>query len=90
MTSLIDLTVTLDPENRSRLPEAHKFAAGILAPEIVYMHPAEKSGRDQFCAALCCQHEDLPDGERCDHSVQVQTPVFCHSRYRYPTSTSCR
>lgn len=63
MTRLVDLTVTLDPENRERLPEPFRPHAYVIAPRIEYLHPAEAGGKDQFCAGLCCDHADLPDGE---------------------------
>ncbi|MEH0166800.1 cyclase family protein [Paucibacter sp. JuS9] len=63
MTRLIDLTATLDPDNRTKLPPHLAAAAGVVAPAIEYMHPAEAKGRDEFCRYLGCRHEDMPYGE---------------------------
>ncbi len=63
MTRLIDLTVTLDPDNRAKLPPPLAGAAGVVAPSIEYMHPAGEKGRDEFCRYLGCHHDDLIDGE---------------------------
>ncbi|ATQ42923.1 cyclase family protein [Caulobacter mirabilis] len=60
---LVDLTVTLDPANREKLPPALSRAAGVVAPTIEYLHPAEAGGKNEFCLSLGCRHEDLPDGE---------------------------
>lgn len=61
---LIDLTVTLDPAHREKLPPFFpRDIAGVIAPSIEYLHPAEPGGKNQFCAGLGCRHEDLPDGE---------------------------
>lgn len=62
MTRLIDLTQTLDPDNRAKLPPQLMSAAPVLAPLIEYHHPAE-TGADEFCRYLGCHHDDLPDGE---------------------------
>jgi kynurenine formamidase len=63
MPRLIDLTVTLDPDNRAKLPPPLAGAAGVVAPKIEYLHPAGQAGRDEFCLYLGCHHSDLPDGE---------------------------
>lgn len=60
---LIDLTCTLDPANREKLPPHLASAAGIIAPTIDYFHPAKPEGQHQFCLSLGCSHQDLPDGE---------------------------
>lgn len=62
MTRLIDLTQTLDPENRAKLPPQLAGAAGVISPAIEYRHPKDK-GADEFCSYLGCSHSDLPDGE---------------------------
>ncbi|MFV2091094.1 MAG: cyclase family protein, partial [Pseudomonadales bacterium] len=63
MVRLIDLTVTLDPANREKLPTRARALAGVIAPEIEYLHPAEAGGRDEFCASLGCEPDGLTDGE---------------------------
>jgi kynurenine formamidase len=60
---LIDLTATLDPANRAKLPPQLASVAGVIAPAIEYLHPAQDGGKNQFCVCLGCRHEDLPDGE---------------------------
>ena len=60
---LIDLTATLDPANRDKLPPALAHVAGVVAPRIEYSNPGQEGGKDEFCASLGCTHEDLPDGE---------------------------
>ena len=50
MPRLIDLTATLDPANRAKLPPPLAGAAKVVAPAIEYLHPAEQKGRDEFCA----------------------------------------
>lgn len=62
MPRLIDLTQTLDPDNRAKLPPALASAAVVVAPKIEYYHPKEK-GADEFCQYFNCTHGDLPDGE---------------------------
>jgi hypothetical protein len=37
MTRLIDLTVTLDSDNRAKLPPPLAGAAGVVAPAIEYL-----------------------------------------------------
>jgi kynurenine formamidase len=60
--TLIDLTRTLDPADRERLPEQLRHLASVVAPAVAYAHPAGE-GREQFAAAMHCSVEDLPDGE---------------------------
>jgi kynurenine formamidase len=62
MTRLIDLTLTLDPANRAKLPPPLAGAAKVVSPAIEYAHPAKK-GAEEFCRYLGCTHDDLPDGE---------------------------
>ena len=54
MTRLVDLTVTLDPANRAKLPPPLAGAASVVAPTIEYLHPASQEGRDEFCVYLGC------------------------------------
>jgi kynurenine formamidase len=63
MTRLVDLTDTLDPKLREKLPEPLKHLALAFAPEITYVHPATQMGKDTFCESFCCDHSDLPNGE---------------------------
>ncbi|GCD97896.1 cyclase family protein [Embleya hyalina] len=59
---LIDLTRTLDPADRERLPEELRALAGVVAPQVTYAHPTG-DGRQEFARAMGCGVEDLPDGE---------------------------
>jgi len=60
---LIDLSALLDPDDRARLPAPLAGAAGVVAPQIAYMRPDEREGKDRFCGFFGCSHDDLPDGE---------------------------
>lgn len=62
MPRLIDLTQTLDPDNRAKLPPPLAGAAPVVAPLIEYLHPTTK-GADDFCRYLGCTHDELPGGE---------------------------
>ena len=59
---LVDLTVTMDPETRAKLPEGLRQFAGVFSPQIDYLHPSAAAGRASFCAAFGCNEEDLPEG----------------------------
>jgi len=84
MTRLIDLTITLDPENRTHLPAALAGAAKVVAPAIEYIHPAEHKGRDEFCQYLGCRHEDLPDGEGWGAEVLTDMSSHCGTHVDAP------
>ena len=47
MTRLIDLTMTLDPANRAKLPPPLAGAAKVVTPAIEYLYPAEQKGRSR-------------------------------------------
>lgn len=59
---LIDLTRTLDPADRDRLPGPLGPLVRHLAPEVTYASPTG-AGRQEFAQALSCGLDDLPDGE---------------------------
>lgn len=59
---LIDLTRTLDPADRDRLPAPVAPLARVLAPQMRYIHPTGE-GREEFASAMHCAVSDLPDGE---------------------------
>ena len=84
MTRLIDLTITLDPENRTHLPAPLAGAAKVVAPAIEYIHPAEHKGRDEFCQYLGCRHEDLPDGEGWGAEVLTDMSSHCGTHVDAP------
>lgn len=90
MTRLIDLTVTLDPDNRARLPAALAGAAGVVAPAIEYLHPAGQKGRDEFCRYLGCRHEDLVDGEGWGAEVLTDLSSHCGTHVDAPLHSGSR
>lgn len=83
MPRLIDLTQTLDPENRAKLPPALAGAAGVVAPAIEYLHPAAK-GADEFCRYLGCQHDDLPAGEGWGAEILTDMSSHCGTHVDAP------
>src|SRR3546814_9007928 len=62
MPRLIDLTSTIDPTKRDKLPDHMKGLAPAIAPLVDVFHPLGK-GRDIICATMGCCPADLPDGE---------------------------
>jgi kynurenine formamidase len=84
MMRLIDLTVTLDPANREKLPPPLAFAAGIVSPKIEYSNPAEDSGKDEFCSALGCTHDELPDGEGWGAEILTDFSSHCGTHVDAP------
>jgi kynurenine formamidase len=84
VSRLIDLTTTLDPSNRDKLPENSGMLGFVIAPRIWYAHPAEPFGRDQFCAALGCSPEDLPDGEGWGAEVLSELSSHCGTHVDAP------
>jgi kynurenine formamidase len=83
MTRLIDLTQTLDPANRDRLPPPLAAAAMVVAPKIDYQHPREK-GADEFCKYLGCTHDDLPDGEGWGSEILSDMSSHCGTHVDAP------
>jgi len=90
MTRLIDLSVTLDPDNRAKLPPPLAGAAGVVAPAIEYLHPAAQSGRDEFCRYLGCHHDDLPDGEGWGAEVLTDMSSHCGTHVDAPLHSGSR
>lgn len=62
MTKLIDLTRTMDPENRKLLPESIQALETVIAPKIEYLSP-ERGGLERMMTLFGCSADDLPDGE---------------------------
>jgi kynurenine formamidase len=89
MTRLIDLTATLDPDNRAKLPPPLAGAAGVVAPAIEYYHPAEK-GADEFCRYLGCSHDDLTDGEGWGAEVLTDLNSHCGTHVDAPLHSASR
>jgi len=90
MPRLIDLSITLDPDNRSKLPQHLAGAAGVIAPVIEYLHPASQAGRDEFCRYLGCRHEDLPDGEGWGAEVLTDLSSHCGTHVDAPLHSGSR
>ncbi|MCU0921813.1 MAG: cyclase family protein [Burkholderiaceae bacterium] len=90
MTRLIDLTLTLDPANRAKLPPPLAGAAKVVAPAIEYFHPAEQKGRDEFCAYLGCRHEDLPGGEGWGSELLGDMSSHCGTHVDAPLHSGSR
>ncbi len=89
MPRLIDLTVTLDPDNRAKLPPQLASAAGVIAPAIDYLHPAAK-GADEFCRYLACHHDDLPDGEGWGAEILTDMSSHCGTHVDAPLHSGSR
>jgi kynurenine formamidase len=83
MTRLIDLTQTLDPDNRAKLPPQLASAAPVVAPAIDYYHPAEK-GAEEFCRYLGCHHDDLPGGEGWGAELMTDMSTHCGTHVDAP------
>ena len=83
MTRLIDLTLTLDPANRAKLPPPLAGAAKVVSPAIEYAHPAKK-GADEFCKYLGCTHDDLPDGEGWGEELLTDMSSHCGTHLDAP------
>jgi kynurenine formamidase len=90
MTRLIDLTVTLDPANRTKLPPPLAGAAAVIAPAIEYFHPAEQKARDEFCRYLGCQHDDLADGEGWGAEILTDLSSHCGTHVDAPLHSGSR
>ena len=90
MPRLIDLTVTLDPDNRAKLPPPLAGAAGVVAPKIEYLHPAGEAGRDEFCLYLGCHHNDLPDGEGWGAELLTDMSSHCGTHVDAPLHSGSR
>lgn len=89
MPRLIDLTQTLDPANRARLPPQLAGAAVVVAPAIEYYHPREK-GADEFCRYLGCTHADLPDGEGWGSEILTDMSSHCGTHVDAPLHSASR
>jgi kynurenine formamidase len=89
MTRLIDLTLTLDPANRSKLPPPLAAAAKVVSPAIEYAHPAKK-GAEEFCKYLGCTHDDLPDGEGWGEETLTDMSSHCGTHVDAPLHSGSR
>ena len=89
MTRLIDLTNTLDPANRAKLPPPLAGAAKVVSPAIEYAHPAKK-GAEEFCKYLGCTHDDLPDGEGWGEETLTDMSSHCGTHVDAPLHSGSR
>ena len=89
MTRLIDLTLTLDPANRAKLPPPLAGAAKVVSPAIEYAHPA-KQGAEEFCKYLGCTHDDLPDGEGWGEELLTDMSSHCGTHVDAPLHSGSR
>ena len=89
MTRLIDLTLTLDPANRAKLPPPLAGAAKVVSPAIEYAHPAKK-GAEEFCKYLGCTHDDLPDGEGWGEELLTDMSSHCGTHVDAPLHSGSR
>jgi kynurenine formamidase len=89
MTRLIDLTLTLDPANRAKLPPPLAGAAKVVSPAIEYAHPAKK-GAEEFCKYLGCSHDDLPDGEGWGEELLTDMSSHCGTHVDAPLHSGSR
>lgn len=89
MPRLIDLTQTLDPNNRTKLPPPLAGAAVVVSPKIEYYHPREK-GADEFCKYLGCTHDDLPDGEGWGSEILTDMSSHCGTHVDAPLHSASR
>jgi kynurenine formamidase len=62
LPKLIDLTSTIDPKNRDRLPPHLQHLKSIVSPLVEVHHPLGV-GLEKTCTVFGCCPEDLPDGE---------------------------
>lgn len=62
MPELVDLSRTMDPENRERVHDSFKALEIVIAPPIRYLSP-ESGGLDRMLSIFGCLPSDLPDGE---------------------------
>jgi kynurenine formamidase len=89
MTRLIDLTLTLDPDNRAKLPPPLAGAAMVVSPQIEYAHPA-RTGAEEFCRYLGCTHDDLPDGEGWGSELLTDMSSHCGTHVDAPLHSGSR
>lgn len=83
MPTLVDLTRTMDPENRRRVHESFKALETVVAPQIRYLAP-ESAGRDRMLAIFGCTPEDLPDGEGWGEEILSDMNTHCGTHVDAP------
>lgn len=90
MTGLIDLTLTMDPKVREKLPESLKNMAMVFSPDIFYLHPTDDMGKDSFCASMCCDLDGLPDGEGWGAELLDNFSTHCGTHVDAPLHSGSR
>lgn len=83
MTTLIDLSRTLDPANRDLVPEAYKPLASVLAPKIHYLRP-DGEGRDRVVEIFGAPPEHLPNGEGWGEDWLTEMNTHCGTHVDAP------
>ncbi|KXO96172.1 cyclase family protein [Tsukamurella pseudospumae] len=83
MTTLIDLSRTLDPANRDLVPEAYKALESVLAPRIHYLHPSGE-GRDRMVDIFGCAGHELPNGEGWGEDWMTEMNTHCGTHVDAP------
>jgi kynurenine formamidase len=83
MTTLVDLSRTLDPANRDLVPEAYKALETVLAPKIHYLHPGGE-GRDRMTDIFGCPPEHLPNGEGWGEDWLTEMNTHCGTHVDAP------
>jgi kynurenine formamidase len=81
--TLVDLTRTMDPENRARVHESFKALETVIAPHITYLSP-EAGGRDRMMAIFGCTAADLPDGEGWGEDLLSDMNTHCGTHVDAP------
>lgn len=83
MTTLVDLSRTLDPANRELVPEAYKALETVLAPKIHYLRPGGE-GRDRMTDIFGCPPEHLPNQEGWGEDWLTEMNTHCGTHVDAP------
>lgn len=89
MPTLVDLTRTMDPENRARVHESFKALETVIAPQIRYLSP-EGGGLDRMMSIFGCAAEDLPDGEGWGEDMLSDMNTHCGTHVDAPLHSGRR
>jgi kynurenine formamidase len=81
--TLIDITRTMDPQNRAIVHESFRALEAVLAPRITYLRP-EDGGRDRMTAIFGCSPDDLPDGEGWGEDLLTEMNTHCGTHVDAP------
>ncbi|WP_181782324.1 cyclase family protein [Pseudonocardia pini] len=83
MPRLVDLTRTMDPENRALVHESFKALETVVAPKIHYMSP-DGEGRTRMMDIFGCEPGDLPDGEGWGEDMLSDMNTHCGTHVDAP------